>query len=69
MKVFIQYLVIVLFTILGGFIGHYTAVNILPNIGANFITVKDVIGCYLLSIGICFFIGAYIGAVYLEDKL
>lgn len=69
MKKIIQYSVIVLFVGIGVYVGNLINKYILPNIGANFITPADIIGCYLLSILLIGGIGLYISAFYLEDKL
>jgi len=68
-KQFIQYSVIVLFILLGIFVGYLVAKHILPIMGATFITVKDVIGSYVISIIVMGCIGVWIGAFYLEDKI
>ena len=68
-KQFIQYSIIIISVIIGGFVGYFLHKHILPNMGANYITPKDIIGCYVGSVVVIGFAGIMFSVIYLEDKL
>lgn len=67
-KQFIQSASIIIITLCGIPIGRFIQTHLI-SFGVNFITIGDIIGCYMIPIAILFFVGVWFGAIYLEDKI